>query len=320
MLAPVHARACAGVLFLGSLILLVGCVASQTRTLDLAPPAGLKPKVELDSVPFFAQEAYQCGPAALATVLNAKGKRVTPEALTKQVFLPARSGSLQIEMLAAARRHGMFAMQATPWIADLLAEVEAGNPVVVLQNLALSWYPQWHYAVVVGYDLAAGELVLRSGAQRRQVMALSTFEHTWQRSNYWAMIVTSPGEIPRTAKEEAYLRAAIALEQTAQPQAAEAAYAAALKRWPRSLGARVGLGNTLHARGDLPGAEAAFRQATLDHPQSIVAWNNLAETLAQQQRYPDALKAAEQAASLQGPNRAAAQATLKDIRAKASQR
>jgi hypothetical protein len=30
-------------------------------------------------------------------------------------------------------------------------QLEAGRPVLVLQNLALKLWPQWHYAVVVGY-------------------------------------------------------------------------------------------------------------------------------------------------------------------------
>jgi len=65
----------------------------------------------------------------------------------------------------------------------------------VLQNLALDWVPMWHYAVVVGYDLAADEIVLRSGRTKRQVMAMPTFERTWKRSRFWAM-VTVPRNHP----------------------------------------------------------------------------------------------------------------------------
>src|SRR5574342_247053 len=72
----------------------------------LQAPADAR-RVELARVPFFAQEAYQCGPAALAMALGAAGKRVTPEELVAEVYLPGREGSLQVEMLAATRRQGL---------------------------------------------------------------------------------------------------------------------------------------------------------------------------------------------------------------------
>ena len=63
------------------------------------------------------------------------GVKVTPEELVPQVYLPERKGSLQVEMLAAARRHGMVSYQLAPRFEDVLREIAAGTPVVVLQNL-----------------------------------------------------------------------------------------------------------------------------------------------------------------------------------------
>ena len=40
--------------------------------------------IELSGTPFFPQEEYQCGPAALATVLNAAGVAVAPDDLVDQ--------------------------------------------------------------------------------------------------------------------------------------------------------------------------------------------------------------------------------------------
>lgn len=307
-----HARAVAGVTVLG--LVLCGCTTLDSRTLLKNRPADLRSKVELTEVPFFPQEEYQCGPAALATALSAKGKNVTPQDLTKDVFLPTRQGSLQVEMRTATRRQGMLAVTMSGRVKDLLAEVAGGNAVIVLQNLALSWYPLWHYAVVVGYDLNQATIILRSGSKRREVMPLTTFEHTWKRSNYWAIVVVPPNEVPKTATRETFLASALEMEKTRQPHLAETAYDAALRRWPADLAALVGLGNSRYAQANLGGSEAAFRQATQAHPQAIIGWNNLAEVLAAQNRLPEALSAAERAASLDGPNRPAAAQTLKEIR------
>lgn len=301
------------------LLWLGGCATPQTQALLEQRSGQLPQQVELDKVPFFPQETHQCGPAALAMALNAGGARVTPQDLTAQVYLPGREGSLQVEMLAATRRNGLLAYELAPKLDDLLAEVAAGSPVVVLQNLALSWYPIWHYAVVVGYDLQRAEIILRSGTEQRQVLPLTTFEHTWERGGYWAMLALPPGSVPRTATEVSYMSAAVALEMTGQPNSAEAAYESALRRWPGNLTARIGMGNAAYAQGDTMRAEGAYRQATLDHPDSAIAFNNLAQALADQQRYPEALAAADYAVSLGGTEQAAARGTLEEIKNKMRQ-
>jgi tetratricopeptide (TPR) repeat protein len=313
-------RTCAR-LIAGAFLLawLGGCATPQTQALLKMRPAWLPPQIELSEVPFYPQEMHQCGPASLAMAFGAAGVKVTPQDLTLEVYLPGREGSLQVEMLAATRRNGLLAYELAPKLDDLLAEVAAGSPVVVLQNLALSWYPVWHYAVVVGYDLQREEIILRSGLERRRELPLKTFEYTWRRAGYWAMLAVPPGNMPRTATETVYVAAAVALEKAASPKNAEAAYKAALERWPQNLTARIGMGNTAYAQGDTQRAEEAYRQATLDHPDSAIAFNNLAQTLADQKRYTEALASATQAVSLGGPEQEAARDTLEQIKKKMQQ-
>lgn len=304
------ARLCAGLLLLAGL---TGCAGTpELARLRAAPPA-LPARVELEQVPFFPQETHQCGPASLAMALTAAGRPVTPDALTPRVYVPERQGSLQVEMLAATRREGLMAYPLAPSLGDLLAEIAAGTPVIVLQNLGLSVLPLWHYAVAVGYDLHREEIVLRSGLTRREVMPLATFEHTWARSGYWAMLALPPARLPATAREDTYVQAALALEQVGQTAAAHEAYRTALSRWPGNRLARMGLGNTAAALGDWREAEAAFRQVTRDHPREWAAHNNLAWALAQQKRWKEALEAAQHAIQLAGDQPQARQ-TLEDIR------
>ena len=233
--------AAAGVFVLAA-VLLAGCAAPQVSALVAQPPAGLPTAAGIASVPFHPQEDYQCGPAALATVLQHAGNEATPASLVPQVYVPARKGSLQAEMLAATRRQGLVAYELAPRLEALLRELAAGTPVLVLQNLALDWAPRWHYAVAIGYDLRERSLVLRSGVTRRLAMRLDTFEHTWARSGHWAMLALSPERVPETAMELPYLNAVAALERVA-PAAARRGYEAALARWPDSVTAALGLGN-----------------------------------------------------------------------------
>ena len=298
------------------LVTLAGCATLQTDRLIESAAAFPQP-VELTAVPFFPQEAYQCGPAALATVLNSSGLNVTPEALAPQVYLPERQGSLQFELLAAARRHGRVPYVLRPQLETLVTEVASGHPVLVLQNLGVAALPRWHYAVVVGFDLARAEVVLRSGREHRHITSLRTFEHTWRRGDYWAVVVLPPDELPQTAEELPYLQSVLTLEKLKRWQDASTAYNTALTRWPKSLGAHMGLGNSRYALGDLRAAEDAFRAATRAHPNAAVAFNNLAQVLADRSRWGEAEQAARRAVEIGGDNADVFRQTLAHIKARA---
>ncbi|MCI3953328.1 MAG: conserved hypothetical secreted protein [Burkholderiales bacterium] len=310
MFRATKAPALAGALLL--LFFLGGCATPQVAALIANPPPALPERAEIAAVPFYPQERYQCGPAALATVLVHSGVATTPEALVDQVYIPEKEGSLQAEMLAAARRQGRVAYRLAPQLGDLLREVADGTPVVVLQNLAFAFAPRWHYAVVIGYDRSREDLILRSGTTQRLVMTLSNFERTWARGDYWAMVAVPPERLPATAREDAYVAAAVALERVS-PHAAARAYASALTRWPRNLVARMGLGNAAYAARDFSAAESAYRQAAHHHPEAADAWNNLAQALLHLGRKRDALDAAKRAIALGGTRRALYERTLRNI-------
>jgi tetratricopeptide (TPR) repeat protein len=263
--------------------------------------AALPRQIELSEVPFFAQEDYQCGPAALAMVMKHAGLAVDPEVLKPEVYLPGREGSLQVEMMGATRRHGLVAYQMSPVLGEVLEEVARGTPVVVLQNLALDWYPVWHYAVVIGYDLDKKEVILRSGRERDQRMSLVAFENTWARSAHWAMVAVSPEKVPYTAIESRYVAAVNAFGKVGQLPASRLAYLSAKKRWPDSLGVSIGLGNVAYLMKRMDEAEAEFRSAVTAHSDSVAALNNLAQTLSDMGRDEEALVFVQRAAKLGGP-------------------
>ncbi len=272
---------------------LTGC-AVQTSALRASPPADLPARLELAGTPFFPQTEYQCGPSALATVLGAAGIAAQPGALGNEVFLPAREGTLQTEMLSGARRHGAVATLIPNTLEALLREVASGHPVVVMQNLGLKYVPLWHYAVLVGYDIADGDVLLRSGATERQVMAMRTLEYTWARSGYWAFTALPPGEWPTTATEAAVVEAAVGFERAASPEQALRAYDSALRRWPGNLSLAMGLGNAAYAGGDKVRAAEVFRAAAERHG-SAPAWINLANVLLESNQAAQAETAARHA-------------------------
>jgi hypothetical protein len=284
------------------LLLVSGCTTLIPQTVGLRTdwPAGVPRQVELTQVPFYPQVEYQCGPAALAMTMNTSGAGVTPDSLVPEVWLPSRHGSLQVEMLAAPRKHALVSYRLQARYADLLREVGAGNPVLVLQDIGML-LPEWHYAVVNGFDYETGTLLLRSGVQARQEMPFSFFERTWMPGGYWAMVVTPPDRIPVTATEERWLEALIGFARGGNADATVLAYRTALARWPDSLPAAVGLANQLHAKGSLPEAAGVLRTALQKNPQSVILLNNLAQTLSDQGNNREALALIDRATDSQSP-------------------
>ena len=266
-----------GVFFVLAL-LLSGC-SHTPQSQQLLQLENVEPYVELDEVPFFPQTEYQCGPAALATVLNYRDIEITPDELTGQVYVPERKGSLQIEMTAAIRRQGLVAYPINPSMTDLFAEISAGHPVLVMQNLGYNWMPFWHYAVVVGFDLNEQTVILRSAETRRMKTALSTFERTWARTDYWGLVVVRPEQLPASANEVNWLRSAYDLEQIGQTEAALTAYQTAHQQWPASSSSTIALTNLLFEQADFSAADKVFAKALTQNPMQADVWNNRAHVL-----------------------------------------
>ncbi|MCQ4347510.1 PA2778 family cysteine peptidase [Pseudomonas stutzeri] len=260
-------------------LLLVGCGSAPRLAEQIEQ---LPERAELDEVPFFPQAEYQCGPAALATMLKHRGVAASPDLLKDRVFLPGRRGSLQVELVAAARDHDLLVYPLEPRLDVLLAEVAAGNPVLVLQNLAFSWYPRWHFAVVVGYDRRERQLILRSGTTRRWVSDFASFDATWARGGRWAVLTLPPERIPARAELRPWLQAAVDLEQTGHAGAAGRAYQAAVRHWPEEGISWFALGNERYAAAEPVVAQRALLQAVTVEPPLAPAWGNLAHVLAEQ--------------------------------------
>lgn len=296
---------------------LSGCATPQLTQLENNWPSDLPAQIELKHVPFYAQEDFECGPAALAMVATAAGVTLRPEQLVDQVYLPGRKGSLQLEMLAAGRRQGLLAYPLAPRLEVVLREVAAGHPVIVFQNLSLPIYPVWHYAVVIGFERERQTLLLHSGRTEFLEMSLATFERTWARGQHWSMVLLPPAILPATAQPDVYATAAVALERV-HPQAALAAYTRALQAWPTQRAALLGRGNAAYALGQMDQAAQAYRHATEVQPDFADAWNNLAQVLMEQGQLAPAKQAIDRAVGLGGGRLLAYQALRQKIEDKSA--
>jgi tetratricopeptide (TPR) repeat protein len=112
---------------------------------------------------------------------------------------------------------------------SLLAE---NIPVIVLQNNAIALFPQWHYAVVIGYDLDSAELILHTGVTEAHRLIFSTFERTWQRAQYWMLAMLPSDKTSKHLDPFIYAKACQDLISTQQSSAGVAALKTATQQWP----------------------------------------------------------------------------------------
>jgi hypothetical protein len=150
-----------------------------------APPQARK---VIPGVPFHPQTEYQCGPASLAGVLNFLGDPVTPEEIADAVFRKDLRGSVSLDLALYPRDRGFATRFWRGGVADLIAAVDAGTPLVVMIDQGIGPVGLGHFMVVVGY--APGGIVVNSGRERETVMAWRTFLPMWDRAADWTLAVT----------------------------------------------------------------------------------------------------------------------------------
>jgi hypothetical protein len=122
-----------------------------------------------------------CGARALARVM---GPGSDLAQLHAQTLTPARGGTLPTDMISAARRHGYIPRRVGSW-PELLSELHVGREVIVLQNRRWSWWPQWHYTVVTGYD-PVRDIVSFSDVDS---LDRDAFLDTWDDGGFWGLVL-----------------------------------------------------------------------------------------------------------------------------------
>lgn len=220
-------------LLAGLLVVLTACqTPPQTKQLLAAPPDIARQHV-IAQVPFYPQQEYFCGPTTLSEVAGFYGLQKSPADIAPNTFTPGLEGTLQIEMAAATRQLGLVAYeQKRASMSQLLSLVADNIPVIVLQNNSIAWLPQWHYAVVIGYDIETAEVILHTGVTQAHRLNFATFERTWQRGNYWLLAMLPPDKTSTQLDAFLFTKACQDLLSTGQTDAGVAALITATRQWP----------------------------------------------------------------------------------------
>jgi predicted double-glycine peptidase len=149
--------------------------------------------VLIPDIPFFSQEAYQCGPTALAIVLDYWYKRtgsrnfLTPDQIAADIYSASARGVLGIDLQLYAQKRGFLVHQYSSSLTDLKKNVDQGIPTIVFVNYGFSVYEVNHFMVVKGY--AQKVVIVNSGKHENQAISEKEMEKIWKRNRYWALAI-----------------------------------------------------------------------------------------------------------------------------------
>ncbi len=280
-------RAC---ILAGSLVLLLlgGCQSTpQADQLRQQGLSSLPPSHTISSVPFYPQQQYFCGPTTLSEVFAFYGVNAAPEDIAPKLFIPDKEGSLQLEMVSATRQYGFLPYTERGTLSSLMALVSDNIPVIVFQNLSISIWPQWHYALVIGFDSEKGTVTLHTGLTPSHEMSFELFERTWGRGNYWYMAPVPPSAVSDEMQPFTYVSAAYDLLKVGKTPVALQFLQSATQQWPSYWLSYFLLANHYLSLED-PQAVYWFEKGYEYGNQQKAYVHNYALALKQAERYEDA--------------------------------
>ncbi len=141
----------------------------------------------IEKVPFYPQNEYQCGPATLASVMNYHGIDITPEQIVKDIFSKTARGTLTFDMVNFVKNRGLKVDYYSSSLDDLKANINTGNPLIVLVDYGFLSYQQNHFMVVIGYNDYG--VIVNSDSFQGQFITNENFVKVWKKTNFWTLLI-----------------------------------------------------------------------------------------------------------------------------------
>lgn len=144
----------------------------------------------IEGVPFYPDNAYQCGPSALAGVLNFWGLKDTRQEIAAAIFSPTARGTLGIDLAWYARSKGMQTRQFEGTADEIRSHIDRGRPLIVFVDIGFGGVSVDHFMVVLGYTPEG--LIVNSGKNQFEIIPYQRFNQIWSKNRRWTLLITPP--------------------------------------------------------------------------------------------------------------------------------
>ena len=267
---------------LGSALLFSGCATTFAHRI---PPhragAGNGDTHTIENVPPVAQKAYQCGPAALESVIRYWGRDINVTSMTETLFKPGSMGVLNFTLSEYARTQGFWT--------EIHEEENTGNginelktwilrkiPPVVMLKTGILWVPTYHFVVLRGHDDTDQIFYANIGEPETYAIPYSELRSRWKASGNWYLIICPPERVDWDLDEIQSQDLAIYSEKSGKADLAEKWYRRVLNKNPANQTARFNLANVYLKQRRFEEAKPLYESLSIERPDWGPAVNNLA--------------------------------------------
>ena len=219
-------------------------------------------------VPDYIQERNQCGPFALAAVINywhergLIGASISAEEISRKIYSRTAGGVLGIDLYNYANKLDLFARQFNGTTISLRKAIKRQEPVIVLVDYGKGSFQINHFMVVSGYSSKG--FVVHSGSGLKHISE-AELQRVWARAWHWALTV-------RPFLPEERIQRGLDFERRGQLKAALKQYELAREKVPI---VHLYLGNIYYQLKNFQRAEIEYKKA-IKLTGDANAFNNLA--------------------------------------------
>lgn len=163
---------------------IVAIVVAVTARASLPPS-----QHHVAGVPLAESPRDECGPAALAAVLQYQGEEVTAADIGREIDLPGYHGAINLDLLLWARRRGFEAWAGEGSTYALQQAIGRELPVICMVRRRGPIADRNHFVVVRGYDNARQVWFMDAGNGSEEAVSASDFACDWGECGRWMLVV-----------------------------------------------------------------------------------------------------------------------------------
>lgn len=277
-------------------LFLAGCATSFTSR--VTPPSVFETheSLYLEKVPSVNQKAYQCGPAALESVIRYWGGSADADSIGQAIYGPKTRGVLNFTLAQYMKMAGFWTeVHEEQTEEDLKRWLRKGIPPIVMLDTGTLWVRTYHFVVLKGFDDRSNIFYANTGVPETQSITYAEFVRRWKKADRWSLIAAPPEKVDWDLDEARSIELALIFEKRGDLIQAERWTKSALNKNPESLTAKFNLANIYSRSNQAEQAKTIYQELLNKNPGRPELSNNLAWIYYEEGRYEDALKVIETA-------------------------